>query len=107
LDVAIPRGARTPQTERAISWHQFDKSTFDLGREEIMIYGSSQLIGIYCPERTIVDCFRLRSSVGYEIARDATKVWLHRGGKPADLIQIAMRLPRAKSLVLNTLELLS
>lgn len=51
-----------------------------------MIYGSSQMIGIYSPERAIVDCFRLRSSVGYEIARDATKVWLRRGGKPAGLM---------------------
>jgi len=107
LDMAIPRGARTPQTEGAIRWHQFDKETFDLGRQEITIPGSSQLIGIYSPERTIVDCFRLRSSIGYEIARDATREWLRRGGKPAQLMQVATRLPRAKSLVLKTLELLS
>lgn len=107
LDVAIPRGARTPQAEGAIRWHHFDKETFDLGRKEITIPGSLQLIGIYSPERTIVDCFRLRSSVGYEIARDATKEWLRRGGKPAQLMQFATQLPRAKSLVLKTLELLS
>ncbi|PCC28714.1 hypothetical protein CIK76_10405 [Glutamicibacter sp. BW80] len=107
LDMAIPRGARTPQTQGAIRWHHFDKSTFELGREEIIIPGSTQLIGIYSPERTIVDCFRLRSSIGYEIARDTTKEWLRRGGKPAQLMQIATQLPRAKSLVLNALELLS
>lgn len=107
LDMAIPRGSRKPQTEGAIRWHHFDKETFDLGRKEITIPGSSQLIGIYSPERTIVDCFRLRSTIGYEIARDATKEWLRRGGKPAQLMQLAAQLPRAKSLVLNTLELLS
>lgn len=107
LDMAIPRGTRTPQTQGAIRWHQFHKGTFDLGREEILIPGSSQLIGIYSPERTIVDCFRLRSTVGYETARDATKEWLRRGGKPAQLIQLATRLPRAKSLVLDTLEMIS
>lgn len=107
LDMAIPRGSRTPQTQGAIRWHHFDKETFDLGRKEITIPGSSQLIGIYSPERTIVDCFRLRSSIGYEIARDATKEWMRRGGKPAQLMQLATQLPRAKSLVLNALELLS
>ncbi len=107
LDVAIPRGTRTPRTQGAIRWHHFAKETFDLGRKEIMIPGHSQVIGIYSPERTIVDCFRLRSAIGYEIARDATKEWLRRGGKPAQLMQVATELPRAKSVVLNTLEVLS
>ena len=32
---------------------------------------SDQTIGIYSPERSITDAFRLRSEVGYELARDA------------------------------------
>jgi predicted transcriptional regulator of viral defense system len=107
LDVAIPRGARTPKTDNAIRWHLFDKNTFALGREEILIPGSEQTIGIYSPERTIADCFRLRSAIGYEAARDATKEWLRRGGKPADLMQVAKQIPRAKSPVLAALEMLS
>ena len=30
LDVAIPRGMRTPMTESAIRWHRFDAATFKL-----------------------------------------------------------------------------
>lgn len=106
LDVAIPRGSRTPASTGAIAWHQFDRPTFEIGREQITIPGSDQTIGIYSAERSIADAFRLRGDVGYELARDALREWLRRGGKPARLIEIASRLPRAKSPVLHALEML-
>ena len=106
LDVAIPRGARTPASTGAIAWHQFDRVTFEVGRQKITIPGSDQTIGIYSPERSIADAFRLRGEVGYELARDALREWLRRGGKPARLIDIASRLPRAKSPVLQALAVL-
>jgi hypothetical protein len=107
LDVAIPRGARTPASTGAIAWHHFDRITFEIGREQIPIPGSDQMIGIYSPERSIADAFRLRGEVGYELARNALREWLRRGGKPARLIEIASRLPRAKSPVLQALEMLA
>lgn len=107
LDVAIRRGSRTPAGTGAIAWHQFDQATFDIGRDQIVITGSDQIIGIFSPERSIADAFRLRGEVGYELARDALREWLRRGGKPARLIEIAMRLPRAKSPVLRALEMLA
>lgn len=107
LNVAIPRGSRMPSSTGAIAWHRFDKATFDIGREEIPIPGTDQLIGIYSPERSIADAFRLRGEVGYELAREALKEWLRRGGKPARLMKIAFRLPRAKSPVLHALETLA
>lgn len=107
LDVAIPRGMRAPVTEGAIRWHRFDAATFDLGRDETLIPGSSQHIGLYSAERTIVDCFRLRATVGYEVARDATKEWLRRGGKPAELMRFALQLPRAKAPLMQALEVLT
>ena len=106
LDVAIPRGSRTPAGTGAIAWHQFNRATFAIGREQITIPGSDQTIGMYSAERSIADAFRLRGEVGYELARDALREWLRRGGKPARLIEIAARLPRAKSPVLQALEML-
>ncbi|WP_319446906.1 MULTISPECIES: type IV toxin-antitoxin system AbiEi family antitoxin domain-containing protein [unclassified Mycobacterium] len=106
LDVAIPRGSRTPAGTGAIAWHHFDRSTFELGRDQIAIPGSTQTIGIYSPERSIADAFRLRGDIGYELARDALRGWLRRGGKPAKLIAIASQLPRAKSPVLQALDML-
>ncbi|MBH0131417.1 type IV toxin-antitoxin system AbiEi family antitoxin [Salinibacterium sp. NK8237] len=107
LDVAIPRGARAPVSDGAIRWHRFDKATFGIERNEIAIPGSSHTIGIYTPERTIADCFRLRAITGYEIPREALKEWLRRGGKPAKLVQAAVQLPRTKTPVLAALEALS
>ncbi|OBK19388.1 type IV toxin-antitoxin system AbiEi family antitoxin domain-containing protein [Mycobacterium asiaticum] len=106
LDIAIPRGSRTPTSTGAIAWHQFDRATFEIGREQIAITGSDQTIGIYSPERSIADAFRLRGEIGYELARDALREWLRRGGKPAQLMDIASRLPRTKSPVLRALEML-
>ena len=107
LDVAIPRGGRSPATEHAITWHQFDAATFDLGRDEIPIEGTDLSIGIYSPERCIADAFRLRGQLGYESARDALKEWLRRGGKPNTLMRIALQLPRARTPLLHALETLS
>lgn len=107
LDVAIPRGARIPATDAAIAWHSFDKATFELGRDEIPIPGADLMIGLYSPERSIADAFRLRGEIGYEIARDALKEWLRRGGKPARLLEFAMKLPRARGPVLGALDALA
>lgn len=107
LDIAIPRGSRTPKSTGAIAWHHFDRATFAIGREEIAIPGAGQMIGMYSAERSIADAFRLRGEVGYELAREALREWLRRGGKPARLIEIATRLPRAKTPVLHALEMLA
>lgn len=107
LHVAIPRGSRTPASTGAIAWHQFDRATFDIGRDEIPIPGTDTAIGIYSPERSIADAFRLRGEVGYDLARESLKEWLRRGGKPARLMEIASQLPRAKSPILQALEALA
>jgi predicted transcriptional regulator of viral defense system len=106
LDIAIPRGSRIPGGDSAISWHLFDRATFGIGRDTMEIPGTSMAIGIYSAERCIVDAFRLRSEVGYELGRDALREWLRRGGKPARLMEVATVLPRAKGPLLRILEAL-
>ncbi len=107
LDLAIRRGARTPASTAAIAWHHFDNDTFDVGRDETPIPGTDLIIGVYSPERSIADAFRLRGLVGYELSRDALKEWLSQGGKPADLIALASELPRAKGPLLRALDMLA
>lgn len=107
LDVAIPRGSRIPAGGGSIVWHSFDRDTFGVGRVEVLIPGSDLRIGLYSAERSIVDAFRLRGEVGYELARDALKEWLRRGGKPARLVELALVLPRAKAPTLAALEALT
>lgn len=106
-DIAIHRGARMPATDAAIAWHAFARDTFDLGRELMTIPGTEITMGVYSPERTIADAYRLRGQMGYEVARDALKEWLRSGGKPEALMRIASQLPRAKSPILAALEILA
>ena len=108
IDVALPRGARTPRTGAPVAWHHFDAATFALGRTELAIDGSDATIGLYSPERSIVDAYRLRGLEGYEIAPEALKNWLRRSGShPAVLMDIARQLPRASGPLRHALELLS
>jgi predicted transcriptional regulator of viral defense system len=108
IDIALPRGARFPRTEAPVAWHHFDAETFTLGRTELPIDGTDGTIGLYSPERSIVDAYRLRGLEGYEIAPEALKNWLRKSGShPASLMAIAQQLPRASGPLRQALELLS
>ena len=62
LDVAIPRGHRTPATTGAITWQDFDRATFSLGRIQITIPDTQETIGLYTAERSVADALRLRGT---------------------------------------------
>jgi predicted transcriptional regulator of viral defense system len=107
-DIAIPRGQTAPITTAPAMWHQFNRATFDLGRDIIVIEGSDQAIGLYGPERSIADAFRLRGTEGYELATEALRAWLgRRGSQPAHLMEMAIRLPRAQQPIRQALEYLT
>jgi predicted transcriptional regulator of viral defense system len=106
-DLALPRGKTPPHLSAASTWHIFDKATFDIGRSTIPIEGSNLEIGIYSPERSIIDAFRLRGRTGYETATEALRNWLgSRGSQPAKLMQIASAVPRARGPLRQALEIL-
>lgn len=108
IDIALPRGARFPRTQAPVAWHHFDPETFTVGRSELSIDGTDGTIGLYSPERSIVDAYRLRGLEGYEIAPEALKNWLRKSGShPASLMAIAQQLPRASGPLRQALELLS
>ncbi len=107
-DLALPRGHWQPTGLVSVRWHAFDAATFDVGRTTTCLTGTRRSIGIYTAERSIVDAFRLRSTVGYELAIEALKSWLRRrGSAPADLITLARQLPRAEAPVRRALEYLT
>ncbi len=103
-DLALPRGTYRPITGPAVTWHQFDHDTFDLGRTIIALPGTAG-IGLYDAPRAIVDVFRLRGSEGYEIGIEALRNWLRRpGAQPAAIMNLAQRLPRAARPIRTALE---
>lgn len=105
IDIAIPRGAWTPETSVAVHWRQFGRATFDIGRDLLDI-ADSRTMGIYSAERSIVDAFRMRHLEGPDLANEALKRWLRQGGQPSTLLATAKVFPRALTPLRETLEIL-
>ena len=106
IDVALPRGRRSPSTTAPARWHHFDANTFGLGQDRLDLSGGLS-IGLYNPERCIVDAFRLRHVEGTDLAHHALKAWLRtRGSQPAALLSLAASFPKAAPSIRRALELL-
>jgi predicted transcriptional regulator of viral defense system len=104
-DVAIPRGTWLPAVSAPVQWHRFDRATFEVGRTTRQL-DDTFAIGLYDAPRSIVDAFRLRRIVGPEVANEAVRRWLRRGGQPAELIRLTQSFPTARRPLLQTLQVL-
>lgn len=106
-DIAIPRGSQTVTVRHApIAWHRFDAETFGIGRNEFELPGGLS-IGLYSPERTLIDVFRLRHAWGNDLAISALKRWLRgRGHSPSKLLAMAESFPKARPSIHTALEVL-
>jgi predicted transcriptional regulator of viral defense system len=105
IDIAIPRGSWTPEVIPPVRWRHFDADTFEIGRGRLDI-GEDRGIGIYSAERSIIDAFRMRHLEGGDLAVEALKRWLRRGGQPSELLGMARSFPRAMTAIRGTLEIL-
>ena len=106
IDIAIPRGNTRPVLRAPCRLHQFDRGTFDLGRETLEV-GARSPIGIYSAERSIVDIIRIRHLQGAELAWEALRRWLRQpGGSPAQLIELAEHFAGAEPALRRALEVL-
>ena len=106
IDLALPRGVRHPQTSAPTRWHSFDAQSFQIGRNTLPLAGTLSL-GLYSPERTLIDAFRLRHQEGPEMAHQALKTWLRRReAQPAPLLRMAKAFPKAEPALRQALEIL-
>jgi len=72
-----------------VAWHFFDRKTFELGRQRVSLEAGTE-IGIYSPERCIVDAFRMKGSIGPDLGRDSVRAWLRgRASQPVALLTMA------------------
>ena len=107
LDVALPRCRRQPRVSVPVRWHRFQDDTFQVGRQTLEV-DEGLALGIYSPERSIVDAFRLRHQEGQEVAIEALRRWLKRpGAAPAQLLALARWFPKAEPALLHALRILS
>ncbi|MBR7824702.1 type IV toxin-antitoxin system AbiEi family antitoxin domain-containing protein [Actinospica sp. MGRD01-02] len=106
IDIALPRGQWRPATRAPAIWHSFTPATFDLGRETLELTKELS-IGLYSPERSIIDAFRLRHREGSDLAIGALKRWLRLpGSQPATLLGLAADFPRTRPALRTALETL-
>lgn len=106
IDLALPRGKRRPTTTAPARWHHFDADTFHLGQGRLSLAGGLS-IGLYSPERCIVDAFRLRHLEGTDLAHQSLKAWLRtRHAQPAVMLHLAKSFPKAEPSLRQALELL-
>ncbi|MFE9691547.1 type IV toxin-antitoxin system AbiEi family antitoxin domain-containing protein [Micromonospora sp. NPDC005806] len=106
IDVALPRGRHRPVTIAPVAWHSFDPATFDIGRTNLPLDLETS-IGLYSPERSIVDAFRLRHREGPDLAYAALRRWLRqRGASPSRLLAMARQFPKVERPIREALEIL-
>jgi hypothetical protein len=106
IDVALPRGRHRPTTSAPVAWHLFDPATFEIGRTELPLDPDTS-IGLYSPERSIIDAVRLRHREGPELAYAALRRWLRRrDASPSKLLTMARRFPKAERPLREALEIL-
>ena len=87
-------------------WHRFHEATFAIGRLQVEV-DIGLMLGVYSPERSIIDAFRLRHQEGEDLAIEALRRWLkRRGSTPSRLLTIAKDLPKAAPALLHALRIL-
>jgi Transcriptional regulator, AbiEi antitoxin len=106
IDVALPRGRHRPVTTAPVTWHLFDPDSFDIGRTDLILDEHTS-IGLYGPQRSIIDAIRLRHREGPELGYIALKRWLGRpGSSPSELLATARHFPQAEKALREALEIL-
>ena len=98
ISMALCRGRRRPKIEYPpVEFYYFSKKQFKAGVNEIKIKGHK--ISIYCPEKTICDCFRYRSKLGLDIAKEGLSEYLKRKGRNLESLFEYAEICRVKKLM--------
>ena len=103
VSFAIAKGAETPRIDfPPISVHRFSGEALTAGIQNHEIDGVT--IRIFCPEKTIADCFKFRNKIGMDIALEALKLYKARKVfNAAELLKFA-RICRVEKIMLPYLE---
>ena len=98
ISMAIPRKSRRPIIEYPpVEFYYFSARQFESGIEEIKIDGNK--VRIYCPEKTICDCFRYRNKLGLDIAKEGLSEYLKLKNRNLEKLLEYARICRVRSLI--------
>jgi predicted transcriptional regulator of viral defense system len=89
VDIAIPTGSRANKIKYPpVKFYRFSQNTWMAGVEKHEIEGHS--VKIYGLAKTVADCFKFRSRIGLNVAREALKVAItEKKVKPKDIMEYA------------------
>lgn len=84
--VAVPRNSRVPALEHPpLLAHRYSNESYKSGIEEHSIDGVP--VKIYCPEKTLADCFKFRNKIGMDVVLEALRLYKKR--KNANLAKLS------------------
>src|SRR5690606_3705189 len=103
VSIALPKGAETPRVDYPpISVHRFSEAALKEGVETHQIDGVS--INIYCPEKTLADCFKFRNKLVMDIVLEALKFYKARKTYNHEKLLNNARVCRTDTIMSLTLE---
>ena len=86
IDIAVPQKYTTPTLDNPpVHFHWFSDNVFYSGIETHDFNGIE--VQIYSPEKSIVDCFRLRKKISVDIALEALKTYLRQKNTNLSLLK--------------------
>jgi hypothetical protein len=96
--MALCRGRRRPKIEYPpVEFYYFSYKQFEEGIDLIKINGKK--IRIYCPEKTICDCFRYRSKLGIDTAKEGLSEYLKRKNRNLERLFKYAEICRVKNIM--------
>lgn len=98
ISVALPRSSWKPAIEYPpVEFFHFSKKQFEAGIDEVKVGEFN--IRIYCPEKTICDCFRFRNKLGLDIAKEGLSEYLKRKDRSLEKLMEYAKICRVKPLM--------
>ena len=98
ISVAIPRSVRMPKIAFPPSaLYYFSTKQYREGMDRININGYQ--VRIYCPEKTICDCFRYKNKLGLDVAKEGLKEYLKRKKRDLPLLLKYAKICRVAPLI--------
>jgi len=105
VDIAIPRHARVPRIDwPPIAAYRVSPEAFNAGIELHKIDGIT--VQIYCPEKTLADCFKYRNKIGLDVVLEALKFYKQRKKFNANALDTYAKICRVRKVMRPYLELI-
>lgn len=98
ISMAIHRKSWRPKIKYPpVEFYYFSTKQFKAGIDEIKIKGHR--VRIYCPEKTICDCFRYRNKLGLDVAKEGLSEYLKRRDRNLEKVLEYAEICRIKRLL--------